>query len=104
VIEQCGALGELADPLTPPPRPRDSLGPLVRRVFDAVPVLRPAATERIAVTAGLRPEVVEPSLVALQVLGLVERGEDGWRMSRVGRDERHAARPMDTALPLFWTS
>lgn len=103
VIEQCGHLGELADPLAAPPSPRDSLGPLVRRVFDAVPVMRPAPVERIAATAGVRTQVVEPALAALRALGLVEHAEDaGWRMSRTGRDERHAARPMQTWLPEWW--
>lgn len=102
VVEQCGSLGELADPLTPPPRPRDSLGPLVRRVFDAVPVTRAAAAERIALTAGMRPEVVAPALAALQALGLAERTEHGWRMSRVGRAERHGTRRAESTLPLAW--
>lgn len=102
VVEQCGSLGELADPLTPPPRPRDSLGPLVRRVFDAVPVNRAAPADRIALTAGMRLEVVEPALAALHALGLAERSGDGWRMSRTGRAERHGSRPPDTALPLAW--
>ena len=102
VVEQCGHLGELADPLTPPPRPRDALGPLVRRVFDAVPVVKAAAAQRIAVTAGVRLEAVEPALAALRALGLVERTDAGWRMSKAGRDERHADRRPDGVLPLAW--
>ena len=102
VIEQCGHLGELADPLAGPVRPRDRLGPLVRRVFDAVPVMRAAPVQRIAVTACVSPEVVEPSLAALRALGLVERLPDGWRMSRAGRDERHADGRTDRVLPLEW--
>ena len=102
VIEQCGHLGELADPLAAPTRPRDRLGPLVRRVFDAVPVMRAAPVERIALTACVRPDVVEPSLAALRALGLVERTEEGWRMSTAGRDERHAHGRPDGVLPLEW--
>ena len=102
VIEQCGHLGELADPLAAPTRPRDRLGPLVRRVFDAVPVMRPAPVERIALTACVRADVVEPSLAALRALGLVERSDEGWRMSRSGRDERHAQARPDGVLPLEW--
>jgi DNA processing protein len=102
VVEQCGHLGELADPLAAPSRPRDRLGPLVRRVFDAVPVMRAAPVERIAVTACVRADVVEPSLAALRALGLVERTPDGWRMSRAGRDERHAQARPDRLLPLEW--
>jgi len=102
VVEQCGHLGELADPLSGPVRPRDRLGPLVRRVFDAVPVMRAAPADRIAVTACVSTEVVEPSLAALRALGLVERLPEGWRMSRAGRDERHADARPDRALPLDW--
>jgi DNA processing protein len=102
VIEQVGHLGELADPLAGPVRPRDRLGPLVRRVFDAVPVRRAAPAERIAVTACVGADAVEPSLAALRALGLVERTTDGWRMSRAGRDERHADARPDRALPLDW--
>jgi len=102
VIEQCGHLGELADRLSPPPRPRDALGPLVRRVFDAVPVHKPVPAQRIAITAGVRMETAEPALAALRALGLVEQGEAGWRMSRAGRDERRAERRPDSTLPLAW--
>ena len=102
VVEQCGHLGELADPLAGPSRPRDRLGPLVRRVFDAVPVMRAAPVERIALTACVGADVVEPSLAALRALGLVERTEEGWRMSRAGRDERHADARPDRTLPMEW--
>jgi DNA processing protein len=97
VVEQCGHLGELADPLS-----GDRLGPLVRRVFDAVPVMRAAPVERIAVTACVSADVVEPSLAALRALGLVEQLPEGWRMSRAGRDERHSDARPDRPLPLDW--
>ena len=102
VIEQVGHMGELADPLSGPVRARDRLGPLVRRVFDAVPVHRAAPAQRIALTACVGAEAVEPSLAALQALGLVERTTEGWRMSRAGRDERRADARPDRALPLDW--
>jgi DNA processing protein len=102
VVEQCGHLGELADPVSGPARPRDRLGPLVRRVFDAVPVMRAAPAERIAVAAGLSADVVSASLAALRALGLVEQATTGWRMSPSGRADRHAAGSPDTVLPLDW--
>ena len=102
VIEQCGHLGEMADSLSPPPRPRDSLGPLVRRVFDGVPVRTPVPPQRIAVAAGVRLEAVEPALAALRALGLVEQTDSGWRMSKAGRDDRHADGRPDRPLPLAW--
>jgi len=74
----------------------------VRRVFDAVPVMRAAPVERIAVTACATAESVEASLAALRSLGLVERLPEGWRMSRAGRDERHSEARPDRPLPLDW--
>jgi DNA processing protein len=102
IVEQCGHLGELAEPLSGPVRPRDRLGPMVRRVFDAVPVLKPVPAERIAVTACVAADVVTASLAALQALGLVERHDSGWRMSSVGRDDRHAPRRGSDLLPFEW--
>jgi DNA processing protein len=103
VIEQCGHLGELADPLTGASRPRDALGPVVSRVFDAVPVRTGRPVDRIATVCGLRPEHVQASLVALADLGLVERADTGWRMSRLGRAQRSAGVDAAAAeLPLDW--
>lgn len=102
VVEQCGHLGELADSLSPPPRLRDTLGPLVRRVFDGVPVRTAVPAQRIAAAAGVRLEAVEPALAALRALGLVEQTEVGWRMSKAGRDERHAEGRPDLPLPMAW--
>jgi DNA processing protein len=102
IVEQCGHLGELADPLLGEQRPRDRLGPVVRRVFDAVPVRQPARVERIAVTAGVTAQTAEPALAALRALNLVEHTGSGWRMSRVGRAERHGEGGGDRTLPLAW--
>jgi DNA processing protein len=102
IIEQCGHLGELADPVSGPMRPRDRLGPLVRRVFDAVPVNHGSTVAKIAVVAGVSPTAVEPSLAALAAQGLVERVASGWRMSRAGKEERRADGHPDIPLPLAW--
>jgi DNA processing protein len=101
VVEQCGHLGELAEPLRGPMTARDALGPLVSRVFDAVPVRRTAALERIAAVAGVRPEVARASLAALVEQGLVSSEPTGWRMSAAGRDQRgHRRSPADDQLAL----
>ena len=102
IIEQCGHLGELADPVSGPVRPRDRLGPIVRRVFDAVPVHKAAGADRIALAAFVTPTTVEPCLAALAAQGLVERTSAGWRMSRVGREERRGEGHPDIPLPLSW--
>ena len=102
IIELCGHLGELADPVSGPVRPRDRLGPVVRRVFDAVPVQSPSTPERIATVAGVSPATAEPCLAALAAQGLVDRTPRGWRMSRAGREERRSDGHPDIPLPLAW--
>jgi hypothetical protein len=86
-----------------PVRRRDLLGPVVSRVFEAVPVYRPAPLGRIAVTAGLRVEAVAAALAALAAADLVSEGEQGWHMTSLGRDERFADVGDGTGeLPLGW--
>lgn len=103
VLEQVGAMGEFAERVSGPVRRRDLLGPTVSRVLDAVPVMKAAPTERIAATAGMRVEAVVAGLAALAASGLVEAAEDGWRMTKLGRDERRAESAASGAeLPLGW--
>jgi len=54
------------------------------RVLDALPVRRPAPADRVARTAGLAVPVVLASLAGLELLGLAERGPQGWRLRRDG--------------------
>ncbi len=103
ILEQVGPLGQFAERVSGPVRRRDLLGPVVSRVFEAVPVTRAAPTERIAAVAGLRVEAVAAALAALAVAGLTVESAAGWRMTSLGRDERFA----DAAggvheLPLGW--
>jgi DNA-binding IscR family transcriptional regulator len=86
-----------------PVRRRDLLGPAVSKAFEAVPVARPVPLERIAVTAGMRPDAMEAALAALQSAGLVENRDGGWCMTKAGRDERRGG-AVDAAeeLPLGW--
>lgn len=103
VLEQVGPLGQFAERVTGPVRRRDLLGPVISRVFEAVPVSRAAPLERIAVTAGLRLDAVGPALAALAAAGLVVESERGWTMTSVGRDERFAdAAGGAGELPLGW--
>jgi DNA processing protein len=103
VIEQVGPMGSFAERVSGPIRRRDLLGPAVSRAFDAVPVLRPVALERIAVTAGMRVDAMAAALAALQSAGLVELRDGGWCMTKAGRDERRSGSgSMPDELPLGW--
>jgi DNA processing protein len=103
VLEQVGPLGQFAERVSGPVRRRDLLGPVVSRVFEAVPVNRPAPLERIAVTAGLRLDAVAPARAALAAAGLAVEGDRGWTMTTLGRDERFAEGGGGAAeLPLGW--
>ncbi|HVW80561.1 MAG TPA: DNA-processing protein DprA [Mycobacteriales bacterium] len=103
VLEQVGPLGQFAERVSGPVRRRDLLGPVVSRVFEAVPVHRPAPLQRIAITAGLRVETVAAGLAALAAAGLVAQCAAGWNMTSIGRDERFAAAESGTGeLELGW--
>jgi DNA processing protein len=100
VIELCGHMGELAEPVRGPASVRDRLGPAVARVLEAVPVRRHATVERIARTALVAPKVVEAALAALEAAGLVASSGDGWAMTTAARRDRAARRaPVGEELP-----
>jgi DNA processing protein len=101
IIEQVGPMGEFAERVSGPVRRRDLLGPTVSRVLDAVPVMKTAPVASIATTAGMRVDAVAAALAALAVHGLVEESSDGWKMTRLGRDERRADSGAEE-LPLGW--
>jgi DNA processing protein len=103
VLEQVGPLGQFAERVSGPVRRRDLLGPVVSRAFEAVPVMKPVAAERIAVTAGMRLDAIAAALAALEAAGLVEQRESGWCMTKVGRDERRGGSSDGTEeLALGW--
>jgi DNA processing protein len=64
-----------------PAGPTDGLDLEVQRTLDAVPVLRPAPAQRIAITAGLDTETVQECLETLADANLIEYFESGWRLS-----------------------
>lgn len=59
-------------------RPRDSLSQRQRRLLEAVPVDRPAATESIAAAAGIALVDAAASIDRLAQRGFVERAGAGW--------------------------
>ncbi|MBF4160464.1 DNA-processing protein DprA [Nocardioides acrostichi] len=82
VLEVIGAAGEhLVEEPRDPDRPRDLLTPRQRQVLDAVPVVRAAAADSIARTAGIRITDVRGALDRLETAGLVERCGSAWRLA-----------------------
>jgi DNA processing protein len=103
VVEQCGHMGELADPQVGPSSTRDALGPMVARVFEGVPVRKSASIGSIAATAGVSVDVAGASLAALAAAGLVRQVDGGWSMTTEGGRDRHARRRSAAAeLPFDW--
>jgi DNA processing protein len=95
IVEQCGHMGEMAEPLAGPVTTRDLLGPTVRRVFEGVPVRGAAAVDKIASTAGVTPAAAAASLAALAQLGLAAERSGLWAMTSTGRQERrHRGDPL----------
>jgi DNA processing protein len=90
VVEQCGHMGELAERESAPARTRDLLGPMVARVFEGVPVQKPANVSGIANAAGVSVPVAAAALAALACAGLVECAGDRWAMTAEGRRDRRA--------------
>ena len=103
VVEQCGHMGDLAPRESGPSQTRDMLGPMVARVFEGVPVKRPADLAGIANASGVGMDVADAALSALVTAGLVERVEDRWVMSDAGRvDRRSRADQAAGQLDLDW--
>lgn len=103
IVEQCGHMGELAEPLTAQPTARDLLGPTVRRVFEGVPVRGAGAVDTIAAAAGVAPAAAVASLAALAQLGLAEERAGLWTMTPAGRNERrHRGDPLAQLALDMW--
>ena len=67
-------------------RPRDGLSHLQRRVLDAVPVARGVPTVSVARVAGMTAQEVHTTLLALEVRGMVELDDGGWRLAALAHD------------------
>src|SRR4051794_37988842 len=103
IVEQCGAIGELASPLAGPSTVRDALGPTVGRVLEGVPVRSPRDARGIAATAGVSVAVADAALAALAAAGLVRVVDDGWVMTSAGwADRRARGGPPRAGRPLDW--
>jgi DNA processing protein len=83
------AISPLGQHLTPyphtPATPEDALDHDLRRTLDAVPVLRPSPSTRIATIAGLDHDTVQECLETLAQANLVTYEDSGWRLSPTQR-------------------
>jgi DNA processing protein len=85
VLDLVGRLGEdAAEDARGPVAIRDTLPEAVRRVLDAVPVRRGVGVAALAREAGVSALVVQQVLPPLQAHGLVQRTDDGWRLTALG--------------------
>ena len=87
VLELLGAAGEhVLDVPRGKDRPRDGLSHHQRQVLDAVPVARGAPSISVARVLGLEVDAVHTTLLGLEVRGMVEVDEDGWRLAALAHD------------------
>ncbi|MDQ3502969.1 MAG: DNA-processing protein DprA, partial [Actinomycetota bacterium] len=85
ILDTVGAMGDdAATALRGPVGPRDGLSDTVRLVLDAVPVRTGIGEASIARAAGVSSLVVQQVLPPLHANGLVERTQDGWRLTALG--------------------
>lgn len=86
-LEVLGAAGEhlLATPRGRD-RPRDALTDRQRLVLDAVPVARGATSASVARLVGIGTDAAHAALLELEVRGMVECDESGWRLAAAAHD------------------
>lgn len=86
VVETVGRLGGTTEPeRTSLSRPTDHLSSQAMRVHEALPKRRGCSAEAIANESGVPLRRVRALLPALELDGLSERCESGWRRARSGR-------------------
>jgi DNA processing protein len=78
VVEEVGAIGQLAPAPVVQRRVRDTLDATTLRVIENVPPRRAASTSEVSQAAGLEAGVVTSALQRLLLVGLVERTPQGW--------------------------
>jgi DNA processing protein len=82
IIEAISPLGTRLTPYPQAPKnPTDDLHHDLRRTLDAVPLVHPAPTDRIATTAGLDLPTTQTCLETLADLLLIEHDDSGWRLT-----------------------
>lgn len=80
IMESVGRVGEqLARSADSPPRTTDGLGEYALRVHEALSGRVGRSSEYLALESGVPLDQVRALLPELELTGLVERGEDGWR-------------------------
>ncbi|MBU9764503.1 DNA-protecting protein DprA [Mycobacterium sp. TNTM28] len=82
VVELVGRIGELATDEPHPATPLDGLEPVEKQVYDALPARGGHTVDEIAVLAALPPHQVLGPLTMLELNGLVENADGGWRIVR----------------------
>lgn len=86
VVEDLGRLGiDLAPQIERPSRPRDHLPGDLRQVLEALPARGVADIRTINAECGAAPEGARAALGELASLGLVERVEGGWQLTKQAR-------------------
>jgi DNA processing protein len=85
IVELVGRIGELAEDEPRPATPLDGLGEAERQVYEALPGRGGATVDEIAIAAGLIPEHVLGPLAMLELMGLAESRDGGWRIVRQRR-------------------
>ncbi|MDT4945326.1 MAG: processing protein [Pseudonocardiales bacterium] len=86
VLAVVGAIGEAGETSPPGAVPDvraelDALDPVARRVFDGMPARRPARPDEIAQRSGVSPIEVIRSLPVLDLAGLIEASDAGYRIA-----------------------
>lgn len=82
VIEQVGRFGdELAEPPPSPRRDTDGLGEQAVRVLDALAPRSGRGADEVSIGSGVPIDRVRALLPELELTGLVDRRDDGWRLA-----------------------
>ncbi len=82
IVEQVGAMGELAPDRRGPVLPTDLLDPGTRQVLAGLPARGAATADEIARQAQTTQDDAVARLYELRALGYVERHSDGWKLTR----------------------
>jgi DNA processing protein len=82
IVEIVGQMGELADDPEHPQTPLDALTDIQRQVYEALPRRGMRSAQQIAVGSGLPTGQVLGPLALLEVAGLIEQHDGGWRLVR----------------------
>jgi DNA processing protein len=98
VIEEVGAVGELAPEPRGPERPYDALDPIAARVLDAVLPRKARTAEEIAAVAGVGAREGRRAMPLLEAAGFVVRHDDRYRLAPKPGPERRS-RPGGDGAP-----